>query len=316
MKSTIITLIMLMCGFTVVKAQEVIITEEEINEAIFEGTGINLNSSSSSNSNSNSKDEDADNQIYVSTEKIAEFPGGMNALFDFINRNLIYPKECISNNIEGRIMLKIIVEKDGRISAQVSESSKDRHPALIREALRLVSIMPRWTPAGYRGNSSKFINVRFQTYLPIVFRLRDGKYLPFVMPSEKSTQNKPLDKPVSFISTETFDKQIFPNWDKPIVLFFYGETAPPCYNLYKDWDTLFAKFKDKYRLYYINVTEENNNWWDLSDRYGIRNLPTLILIYNRNGDFVNWIGYGKGRESAIKSWFEDGIRKAESYFGR
>ena len=219
MKSTIITLIMLMCGFTVVKAQEDNTVDEMVNDAILEFIGIDLSGRSSSNSNSNSKDEDADNQIYVSTEKIAEFPGGMNALFDFINRNLIYPKECISNNIEGRIMLKIIVEKDGRISAQVSESSKDRHPALIREALRLVSIMPRWTPAGYRGNSSKFINVRFQTYIPIVFRLRDGKYLPFVMPPEKSTQNKPLDKPASFISTETFDKQIFPNCDKPIVLF-------------------------------------------------------------------------------------------------
>ena len=55
MKSTIITLIMLMCGFTVVRAQKVIITEEEINDAIFEVTGINFNSSSSSNSNSNSK---------------------------------------------------------------------------------------------------------------------------------------------------------------------------------------------------------------------------------------------------------------------
>lgn len=86
MKSTIITLIMLMCGFTVVRAQKVIITEEEINDAIFEVTGINFNSSSSSNSNSNSKGEETDNQIYVVAEKIAEFPGGMNAQIDFINK--------------------------------------------------------------------------------------------------------------------------------------------------------------------------------------------------------------------------------------
>ena len=52
------------------------------------------------------------------------------------------------------------------------------------------------------------------------------------------------------------------------------------------------------------------------DRYEVSAIPTLILIYNRNGDFVKWIGSGKGRESAIKSWFEDGIRKAESCFGR
>ncbi|MEQ3142698.1 TonB family protein [Bacteroides ovatus] len=317
MKSTIITLIMLMCCFTVVRAQEDKTVDEMVNNAILEFIGIDLSgrSSSNSNSNSNSKDEDADNQIYVSTEKIAEFPGGMNALFDFINRNLIYPKECISNNIEGRIMLKIIVEKDGRISAQVSESSKDRHPALIREALRLVSIMPRWTPAGYRGNSSKFINVRFQTYIPIVFRLRDGKYLPFVMPSEKSTQNNPLYKPASFISTKTFEEQILPNMNKAIILSFYAAWAKPCNELNRDWDTLFGTFNGKYRLCHIDVDnhEESDG---LADRYEVSAIPTLILIYNRNGDFVNWRGYGKGSESAIKSWFEDGIRKAESYFGR
>ena len=317
MKSTIITLIMLMCCFTVVRAQEDKTVDEMVNDAILEFIGIDLSdrSSSNSNSNSNSKDEDADNQIYVSTEKIAEFPGGMNALFDFINRNLIYPKECISNNIEGRIMLKIIVEKDGRISAQVSESSKDRHPALIREALRLVSIMPRWTPAGYRGNSSKFINVRFQTYIPIVFRLRDGKYLPFVMPSEKSTQNKPLYKPASFISTKTFEEQILPNMNKAIILSFYAAWAAPCNELNRDWDTLFGTFNGKYRLCHIDVDnhEESDG---LADRYKVNSIPTLILIYNRNGDFVKWIGSGKRRESAIKSWFEDGIRKAESYFGR
>lgn len=315
MKSTIITLIMLMCCFTVVRAQEDNTVDEMVNDAILEFIGIDLSGRSSSNSNSNSKDEDADNQIYVSTEKIAEFPGGMNALFDFINRNLIYPKECISNNIEGRIMLKIIVEKDGRISAQVSESSKDRHPALIREALRLVSIMPRWTPAGYRGNSSKFINVRFQTYIPIVFRLRDGKYLPFVMPSEKSTQNKPLYKPASFISTKTFKEQILPNMNKAIILSFYADWAGPCKELNRDWDTLFGTFNGKYRLCHIDVDnhEESDG---LVDRYEVSAIPTLILIYNRNGDFVKWRGTVRGRESAIKSWFEDGIRKAESYFGR
>lgn len=317
MKSTIITLIMLMCGFAIIKAQEVIITNEEINEALFEEFGINLNSRSSSNS----KEEETDNQIYVVTEKIAEFPGGINAQFDFINKNLIYPKECISNNIEGRIILEVIIEKDGRISsAKVSKSSKDKHPALIREALRLVSIMPKWTPAEYRGISSKLRKVRYQAFLPIIFRLRDGKYLPFVMPSENSTsknstQNKPLYKPASFISTKTFEEQIFPNMNKAIILSFYAEWAGPCNRLNRDWNTLFGTFNDKYRLCHINV--ENHQESDgLAERYKVSVIPTLILIYNRNGDFVKWTGYGNERESDMIRWFEDGIRKAESYFGR
>ena len=321
MKSTIITLIMLMCGFTVVRAQKVIITEEEINDAIFEVTGINFNSSSSSNSNSNSKGEETDNQIYVVAEKIAEFPGGMNAQIDFINKNLIYPEECISNNIEGTIMLEVVIEKDGRISsAKVLGSSKNKHRALIREALRLVSIMPRWTPAEYRDNNRKLRNVRFQAYLPVFFRLRDGKYSPFVMhsknsTSKNSTQNKPLHRPESFISTKTFKEQILPNMNKAIILSFYADWAGPCNELNRDWDTLFGTFNGKYRLCHIDVDnhEESDG---LVDRYEVSAIPTLILIYNRNGDFVKWIGSGKGRESAIKSWFEDGIRKAESCFGR
>lgn len=321
MKSTVITLIMLMCCFTVVKAQGGIITEEEINDAIFEVTGINFNSSSSSNSNSNSKEEETDNQIYVVAEKIAEFPGGMNAQFDFINKNLIYPKECISNNIEGRIILEVVIEKDGKISsAKVSESSKDKHPALIREALRLVSIMPKWTPAEYRGNNSKLRNVRFQTDLFVLFRLRDGKYLPFVMPSKnstsiKSTQNKSLYRPASFISTKTFEEQILPNMNKAVILSFYADWAVPCSRLNRDWDTLFGSFNGKYRLCHIDVDnhEESDG---LVDRYKVDAVPALILIYNRNGDFVKWRGYASEHEPAIKSWFEDGIRKAESYFGR
>lgn len=322
MKSTIITLIMLMGGFTVVRAQEDKTVDEMINDAIFEFYGIDLSGKAYSNSNSNSKEEDTDNQIYAALPMMAEFPGGMNAQVDFINKNLVYPKECISNNIEGKIILKIIVEKDGRISsAEVMKSSKDKHPALIREALRLVSIMPRWTPAQYRDNDSgRLRNVRFQTYVSVFFRLRDGKYLPFVMPpenstSKKTTQNNLLYKPASFISTKTFEEQILPNMNKAIILSFYAAWAKPCNELNRDWDTLFGTFNGKYRLCHIDVDnhEESDG---LADRYEVSAIPTLILIYNRNGDFVNWRGYGKGSESAIKSWFEDGIRKAESYFGR
>lgn len=321
MKSTIVTLIMLMCCFTIVKAQEGVITEEEINEALFEEFGINFNGSSSSNSNSNSNEEETDNQIYVATEKMAEFPGGIDAQLDFINRNLVYPPECISNNIEGRILLEIIIEKDGRISsAKVWENSRDKHPALIREALRLVSIMPKWTPAEYRGNSSKLRSVRYKTSFPILFRLRDGKYLPFVRSHNSSnpnssTQKKVLYRPTSFISTKTFEEQILPNMNKAIVLSFYADYAAPCKTLNKDWDTLFETFKGKYRLYHVDVVNHDESS-GLVDRFHISVVPALILIYNRNGDFVGWRGWASQYESGIKKWFEDGIRKAESYFGR
>ena len=76
-----------------------------------------------------------------------------------------YPAEAIENKIEGRVIVKFIVEDDGSISgAQIMRSAD---PLLDKEALRLVNSMPKWKPGRMNGRT---VRVRF--LLPVTFRLQ------------------------------------------------------------------------------------------------------------------------------------------------
>ena len=76
---------------------------------------------------------------------IPKFPGGTQALVKFIYDNLRYPKELLSDSIEGRSIIQILVDEQGNIaSTKILRSS---HPLLDAEALRIVRIMPCWKPA-------------------------------------------------------------------------------------------------------------------------------------------------------------------------
>ncbi|MEG2514887.1 MAG: energy transducer TonB, partial [Bacteroidaceae bacterium] len=99
-----------------------------------------------------------------SEERIAEFPGGREAMMDYIRTNLKYPKQARKNRIEGRVLIKFVVDKTGEIrDAQVMKSvSKELDDA----ALSLIQGMPKWKPAFQRGK-----NVNFQMVIPINFHL-------------------------------------------------------------------------------------------------------------------------------------------------
>lgn len=92
------------------------------------------------------------------------FPGGESEMYRWIAENLNYPVEAIENGVSGRVVVDFKINKDGTISnARVVRS---RHPALDREAIRLVNSMPRWTPG---RNNGEPVNVTY--ILPITFRL-------------------------------------------------------------------------------------------------------------------------------------------------
>lgn len=105
-----------------------------------------------------------DEKIYQTVEQTAEFPGGLQALMNWLSQKIHYPEEAQENDIQGRVVVKFVVNKDGTIS-DVS-ILKSVHPSLDMEALRVVRQMPRWTPAKNNGHpvSSYFS-------LPINFRL-------------------------------------------------------------------------------------------------------------------------------------------------
>jgi len=101
--------------------------------------------------------------VFMIVEDAPEFPGGINAMMEYLRKNMIYPDSCRENNIQGRVIVTFIVEKDGSITAPVVVKSVNR--LLDAEALRLVSKMPKWKPGRQNGEVH-----RVKYSIPINFR--------------------------------------------------------------------------------------------------------------------------------------------------
>lgn len=107
------------------------------------------------------RDED---EVYMSVEKTPEFPGGVNAMMDYLRGNLKYPESAKKNKQEGRVFIGFVVEKDGSVTnVNVLRGVCEK---LDNEAIRVVKAMPKWNPGIKDGKS-----VRVQYTLPIVFKL-------------------------------------------------------------------------------------------------------------------------------------------------
>ena len=104
------------------------------------------------------------NHIFQVVEEMPEFPGGMGECMKWIGQNIKYPKEAHDKGVQGRVLITFIVEKDGSITEP--KVARGVSPALDAEALRIVSIMPKWKPAKQRGQV-----VRVKYTIPVMFRL-------------------------------------------------------------------------------------------------------------------------------------------------
>jgi TonB family protein len=103
---------------------------------------------------------------YNTLDKPSSFIGGAPMLVQWLNDNFRYPDEARANNIAGKVLVKFIVDENGKIINPVIVKSV--HQLLDTEALRLVTAMPDWT-AGQRAGKK----VRSYFTLPINFRLGD-----------------------------------------------------------------------------------------------------------------------------------------------
>lgn len=103
-------------------------------------------------------------KIFTAVEQQAEFPGGMGALMKWLSNNIRYPESAQQNDIQGRVVVKFVVEKDGSIGNPTIVKGVDRD--LDREALRVVGKMPKWQPGKNNG-----VAVRSYFNLPVTFKL-------------------------------------------------------------------------------------------------------------------------------------------------
>ena len=116
--------------------------------------------------------------IFQVVEQMPEFPGGMSEAMKFLAKNIKYPVAAQQAKIEGRVIVQFVVGKDGSISDVHTVRSVS--PELDAEAIRVVSMMPKWNPGKQRG---KAVPVSYT--MPIMFRLQG--------PTPKAKEEKPTD---------------------------------------------------------------------------------------------------------------------------
>ena len=172
MKKTILTLLVTLCPIlafasdyryfesTVVNnatdKDSEYIAQDSVDESI-----SNLNSNRAKIKKHVHQKKHNEEKVYEVVEQMPSFPGGQEALMTYINNNIKYPDEVCG---QGRVVVSFIVEKDGSITNATIRRSVD--PAFDREALRVISSMPKWIPG---KNNGRKVRVRFN--VPVQFKL-------------------------------------------------------------------------------------------------------------------------------------------------
>ena len=111
------------------------------------------------------KSADTSGQVFAIVEKMPQFPGGEKAINEFISKTLQYPVIAQENGIQGKVVCSFIINQDGSVTDAEVVSGVD--PSLDREALRIVSAMPKWTPGTQRGKA-----VRVKYTMRVTFTLQ------------------------------------------------------------------------------------------------------------------------------------------------
>lgn len=108
------------------------------------------------------------NVVAQEREQLPQFPGGDVALMDFVSQNLVYPPQAVKDKVEGSVYVEFVVKADGK--AEDAKVLRSLTPECDAEALRIVDIMPTWTP-GYKDGEP----VRTTFVLPVIFKLSRNK---------------------------------------------------------------------------------------------------------------------------------------------
>jgi TonB family C-terminal domain len=109
-------------------------------------------------------DSSEDDEFFTFVDTHPQFPGGENALAEWLSENLVYPQVAKDQGIQGTVNIRFVVEVDGSIAH--IEVLKPLDPSCDKEAIRAINAMPKWIP-GKQGDK----NVAVYYNLPVRFRI-------------------------------------------------------------------------------------------------------------------------------------------------
>jgi len=130
------------------------------------------------------KDAPSNDSIYQIVEEMPQFPGGEKAMMEYVAKNVKYPQEAKDKEIQGRVFVGFIVEKDGSVNEV--KVLRGIGGGCDEEAARVISAMPKWKPGKQKGEP-----VRVSYQIPINFKLADD----LKQPAKKSDASKADMKP-------------------------------------------------------------------------------------------------------------------------
>jgi protein TonB len=105
--------------------------------------------------------------IYEFTDVRPSYPGGQDALENYINNNIEYQSPAIGDNTEGTVNVQFVVDENGNVTS-AKTIGNELGSGLDREAVRVISNMPKWNPGKVKGK-----NVKTRLVLPITYKIEE-----------------------------------------------------------------------------------------------------------------------------------------------
>ena len=165
--------------------------------------------------------------VYTFADKMPEFPGGEKALVNFLSQNINFPAEAMKRNEQGKVYVQFVVSKTGKVEHPTV--AKGVSPDLDNEALRVIGLLPDWTPGEQNGQK-----VAVTRLIPITFKARDPNDPNTWEPNEKTLviidgEKMPVGFSVSILNPEKIATasvlKPFPQEEKSKLIDKYGKPA-------------------------------------------------------------------------------------------
>jgi protein TonB len=105
------------------------------------------------------------NKIFEVVEDKPNYPGGLAKMYEYLGKELHYPRDASSNGVQGKVFVSFVVDTDGSVTEV--KTLNYLFPSCDKEAKRVIKKMKKWSPGKQRGRA-----VKVRMTVPIVFRLQ------------------------------------------------------------------------------------------------------------------------------------------------